>query len=131
MNTDKDQQNSSAKESAFAKTCLATALSYIATAISLFVPIWRTGKHAATVGNAVYYGFPFPLYEKTESGWSMVIGWLPFLNLLLDCWFWMVIVLWLLGVRRFGQYLAGCLIYIPLSLFAIFVLLCLFIHGPL
>ncbi len=131
MNDPQNCPPNTAKESAFAKTWLATGIAPVATGIFLLIPIWRSSRHIDTVGRILYYGFPIPFYEKTESGWSLILGDFSIIILLLDCWFWLSLALWILGVRQVRQYLVGNLCYLPLSILVLFILLCIFIQGPL
>lgn len=131
MNAPLNNRPDVAKESAFAKTWLATGIALVTTGIFLFIPIWRSSRHADTVGHVLYYGLPIPLYEKTESGWGLILGNISIVILLLDCWFWLSLALRILGVRQVRQYLVGNLCYLPLSILILFILLCIFIQGPL
>lgn len=131
MNAPLNNRLDTAKELTFAKTWLATGIALATTGISLFIPIWRSSRHANTVGHILYFGLPIPFYEKTESGWGLILGNISIIILLLDCWFWLSFALWILGVRQVRQYLVGNLCYLPLSILVLFILLCIFIQGPL
>ena len=131
MNEIQSNPTASSKESEFAKTCLATGIAFAATVLFFFIPVWRSSRHLETVGRILYYGLPIPIYEKTESGWGFVFGNLSLVIPVLDCWFWLSLALWFLGVRRIRQYLVGCLCYVPLSLLILFVIASLIIRGPL